>query len=104
MLNSIILYLHKGKLLIVIRTPKGFGRIQVKVKGYLNENWGYPFIAGFMVLLCCAAIFLAAGWTSLADATAICAYFALATGVFLQFTCLSKNRRKKEEAILDESS
>ena len=90
--------------MIVIRTPKGFGRIQVKVKGYLNENWGYPFIAGFMVLLFCAAIFLASGWASLAEAIAVCAYFALAAGIVLQLAYFYKNRRKNEGVILDGSS
>ena len=91
-------------IIIVTRTPKGFGRVQVKVKGYVKENWGYPFIAGFILLLFGAAIFLAAGWASLAEAIAVCAYFALAAGVVLQLACLSKNRGKNEGVVLDGSS
>jgi len=91
----------------VIRTRECLSRIQVKVKGYVKENWGYPFIAGFMILLFAAAVFLAAGGASLADlaeAIAVCAYFALAAGIVLQLAYFYKNRRKNEGVILDGSS
>jgi hypothetical protein len=93
----------------VIRTRECLSRIQVKVKGYVKENWGYPFIAGFMILLFAAAVFLAAGagWAPLAEAAeaiAVCAYFALAAGIVLQLAYFYKNRRKNEGGILDGSS
>ena len=88
----------------MIRTRECLGRIQVKVKGYVKENWGYPFIAGFMILLFAAAVFLAAGWASLAEAIAVCAYFALAAGIVLQLAYFYKNRGKNEGVILDGSS
>jgi hypothetical protein len=87
-----------------MRTQDCFCKVQVKIEGYVKENWGFPFIAGFMVLLVAAAAFLAAGWTSLADAIAVCAYFALVAGIIVQLVCFSKNKRKNEGVVLDGSS
>ena len=85
------------------RTKGCFSKVQVKIKGYVKENGGFPFIAGFMVLLFAAAALLAVGWASLADAIAVCAYFALAAGVVLQLACFGKNR-KNQGVVLDRSS
>jgi hypothetical protein len=87
-----------------MRTRECFSKVQVKIKGYVKGNWGLPLIAGFMVLLFAAAVFLAAGWASLADAIAVCAYFALAAGVVLQLACLSRNKGKNQGVVLDGSS
>ena len=59
-----------------------------------SGTWGFPFIAGFMVLLVAAAIFLAGGWAGMAETTADAAYFALFIGVVLQLACFGKNRLK----------
>ena len=55
-----------------------------------SGTWGFPFIAGFMVLLVAAAIFLAGGWAGMAETTAD----ALFIGVVLQLACFGKNRLK----------
>jgi hypothetical protein len=83
-------------LIIVKGRQKFIEKIQGSIKKYVKENWSFPFIAGFMVLLFAAAVFLAAGWASLADTTAICAYFSLVAGVLLQLVYFSKNRKEKE--------
>jgi hypothetical protein len=73
-------------------------KIMVKVKGYVKENWGSPFIAGFMLLLLSAAVSLSLGLSYLADAIAVYAYYALVAGVILQLACFLKYRKKVSEA------
>jgi hypothetical protein len=72
----------------------------IKVKGYVKENWGSPFIVGFMFLLIGAAVSLSVGLTSLANTIAVYAFYALVGGVILQLVCFFKYPRKDEgEAI-----
>ena len=77
-------------------TQNGLNKIMIKVKIYIKENWGSPFIVGFMLLLVVAAVSLSAGWSSLADTVAVYAYYALVAGVFLQLACFLKYRRKSD--------
>jgi len=78
----------------------GFNKIMFKVKGYIKENWGSPFIVGFMLLLIVAAVSLSAGLSSLADTVAVYAYYALAAGVFLQLASFLKYRGKSNEVAV----
>ena len=78
-------------------TKIGFDKIMLKVKGYIRENWGSPFIVGFMLLLVVAAFSLSAGLASLADTVAVYAFYALVAGVFLQFACFIKYRWKSDD-------
>jgi hypothetical protein len=71
---------------------RSYKQVRLVVKRYVKGNWGYPFIAGFIVLLFTAAVLLAVDWTSVAEFTATCAYFSLAIGVILQLVRLGKNR------------
>lgn len=72
----------------------------IKVKGYVKENWGAPFIAGFMFLLIGAAISLSVDLSSLADTIVVYAFCALVGGVVLQLFCFLKYPRKDErEAV-----
>ena len=73
--------------------------IIVKVTDYVKENWGLPFIVGFMALLLSAAVSLATGLSYWADLFSLYAYYALAIGVLLQLACLFKNRKKDKEAL-----
>ncbi len=68
-----------------------------KIKGYVRENWGAPFIMGFISLLLLAAVSLAIDLAVLADGIAIAAYFALVAGVFLQLVCFLKDNKKNGE-------
>jgi hypothetical protein len=77
-------------------TQNGLNKIMIKVKIYIKENWGSPFIVGFMLLLVVAAVSLSAGWSSLADTVAVYAYYALVAGVFLQLACFLKYRGKSD--------
>ena len=79
-------------------TQTGYSKIMVKVKGYVKENWGSPFIVGFMLLLLTAAVPLSAG-LSLADAIAVYVYYALVVGVVLQLACFLRYRKKIVEAV-----
>jgi hypothetical protein len=78
----------------VTELSKCFKQVKQVVMRHTNGNWGFPFIGGFIVLLCIAAVLLAAGWASVAEATATFAYLTLAVGVVLQLICLGKNRVK----------
>ena len=76
----------------------GIDKIKVKVEGYVKENWGSPFIVGFILLLVSAAVSLSEGLSSLADGIAVYAYYALILGVILQLVCFVKYREKVSEA------
>ena len=71
----------------------------LKVKGYVKENWGSPFIVGFMLLLIVAAVSLSAGLSSLANTVAVYAYYALVAGVFLQLASFLKYRGKSNDEV-----
>ena len=64
--------------------------IPVRVKEYVNENWGAPFIIGFMLLLMIAAVSLSMGLAALANDLAVYAYYALVVGVISQLFCYLK--------------
>jgi len=66
---------------------------------YFRENWGFPFIAGFLLFLFSSAFLLTAGFVNLAEQIANFAYFSLVLGVVLQLICFSKNRKKNGEAF-----
>ena len=66
----------------------------LRVKGYVRENRGAPFIVGFMLLLMIAAGSLSVGLDVLANAVAVCAYYVLVAGVVLQFVCFLKYGEK----------
>jgi len=77
----------------------GFDKIPVKLKGYVKENWGSPFIVGFMLLLVSAAVSLSEGLSSLADGIAVYAFYALIVGVILQLVCFVNYRDKVSGAV-----
>ena len=54
---------------------------------YVRENWGAPFVLGFMGSLLIAAVFLIMGLSWLAEAVGNVAYFFLVAGVVLQLLC-----------------
>jgi hypothetical protein len=78
-------------------TRNNMRNAMIKVKGYVKENWGSPFIAGFMLLLIIAAFSLSVGWSSLADTMAVYAFYALVGGVVLQLVCFLKYGNKASE-------
>lgn len=71
--------------------------VPVRVKGYVKENWGAPFIVGFMLLLMVAAASLSAGLAGLANAVAVYAYYALVVGVVLQLVCFLRYNKRNGE-------
>ena len=73
--------------------------IPFSVKGYFRENWGAPFILGFMVLLMSAAASLVMDLAYLANELSIYAYYALVVGVVLQLACFLKYNRKNGETV-----
>lgn len=64
--------------------------IVAKFRDYLRENWGAPFIIGFMLLLMIAAASLVVSLEFLANEVAIYAFYALVAGVALQLVCFLK--------------
>ncbi len=72
-----------------------------RVKIYIQENWGSPFIIGFMMLLLACAGLLMSSKSDLADAVAVCAYYALVIGIVLQIISFLRQNRK---AVLSHAS
>lgn len=70
-----------------------------KAKIYVKENWGSPFIIGFMFLLIVAASTLSTGLSSLADNVAIVGYYALIVGLVLQGVSWFRYGKKECEHI-----
>ena len=72
--------------------------IQIRAKEYVKENWGSPFIVGFIVLLLTAATLLSLGSSDWAEQIAVYAYSALVIGVVLQLVSYLKYKKSSEEA------
>jgi hypothetical protein len=62
-------------------------RFLVWARGYFRENWGAPFVLGFMFLLLVAVVLLIVGLKWTAEGVANYAYFVLVVGVVLQLVC-----------------
>ncbi|HGJ66018.1 TPA: hypothetical protein ENS27_11615 [bacterium] len=78
-------------------TNNGPNQIMAKIRSYIKENWGAPFIIAFMTLLLSSAVSLSAGSAQLADTIAIYAFYALVIGVVLQLACFLKYRKNLSE-------
>ena len=57
---------------------------------YVRENWGSPFITGFMIILLVVAASMVTGSEALVNELANYAYFVLVVGVVLQLVCFLK--------------
>jgi hypothetical protein len=66
----------------------GSHKILVELKGYIEKNWGFPFIVAFMILLSVTAFSLF--WEPYDSPFAVLAFYALVAGVLLQLICLLK--------------
>lgn len=73
-------------------------RVTVGARGYVKENWGAPFVVGFMALLMVAAVCLLMDFAVLANEVAVYAYYALVVGVVLQLVCVLKYRKREGES------
>jgi heme/copper-type cytochrome/quinol oxidase subunit 4 len=69
---------------ITVRIPIG------RLRRYLKENLGAPFVICFMVLLLAAALLLVNGAERAANEVAVYAYYSLVIGVVLQLVCFLK--------------
>ena len=77
---------------------RGFAKtISFRVKKYVRESWGAPFIVAFMLLLVVAAASLSMGLVDLANGAATAGYCALVVGVILQLVCFLKYNRRNGE-------
>jgi hypothetical protein len=81
-------------------TKNNFNSIQTIAKGYVRENWGSPFIVGFIFLLLTAAVLLSVGSSIWAESIAVYAYYLLVAGVVLQLVCYLKYKRTSVEEDL----
>jgi len=57
-------------------------KVSERLKGYLRENWGSPFIIAFTIILIAAAGYLCYGVESVANDIAVYAYYSLVIGFF----------------------
>jgi hypothetical protein len=81
--------------LAVLSVVRGFVlRFLSKARGYVRENWGAPFVVGFMGLLVVAAVLLILGLSWFAEAVGNVAYFFLVAGVVLQLLCFRRRGDK----------
>ena len=86
--------------LILVRFGVSILKFLGWMKGYFWENWGGPFVLGFMGLLIAAVVLLIWGLPWLAEAVGNVAYFSLVAGVVLQLVCFwraSKERNRGSE-------
>jgi hypothetical protein len=68
---------------------------RIKIKTYIKQNWGAPFIFVFMLSLVIAATLLATGLLILAEVVGDFAYFSLVAGVILQCSCFLRSEKKQ---------
>jgi hypothetical protein len=87
---------------LVVRVKVKRQRVD-RLKGYLKENWGAPFIVAFMAMLIACASALAYGNEALANEVAIYAYYLLVVGVALQLASFIREGRRKKSFHGDES-
>ena len=90
-------------IIILKKLSANFKQIVIQTKRSVRGNWGFPFIAGFILLLIVSAIQLAGRWVSVAEPIATCAYFTLVIGVVLQLVCLTKYKLKNGAAFNETS-
>ncbi len=69
--------------------------VYAKFKAYIKDNWGAPFVVGFIALLAFSTVYSTTS-QSLADALSISAYYTLVAGIVLQITCFWKSNKKGE--------
>jgi hypothetical protein len=68
---------------------------RIKLKTYIKQNWGVPFVFVFLLSLVIAAALLAAGLSIIAEVVGAFAYFNLVAGVILQFACFLRSKKKQ---------
>ncbi len=73
-----------------------------KVKEYIKDNPGAPFVIGFQLLLVVCAGLLIQGSSAIASEVATYAYLLLVVGVVLQFIAYVRYRNDSEEKHNDE--
>lgn len=71
-----------------------FGRFLSCARGFFRENWGAPFVLGFMGLLMIAVVLLILGFAWSAEIVGDFAYFSLVAGVVLQLVCFWRHGDK----------
>ena len=80
--------------LVALSGVRGFVlRFLVWARGYVRENWGAPFIVGFMGLLLTAVALLIVGLSWPAELVGDFAYFSLVFGVVLQLVCFCRGSK-----------
>jgi hypothetical protein len=88
----VLFYLKKGRpsIRVKYRGRDVTFKLSGRLRGYLRENWGAPFIIAFMAMSMTAAGYLCYGLESIANDIAVYAYYSLVVGVVLQFICYLK--------------
>ena len=68
-----------------------------RIRRYLKDSPGAPFIVGFQLLLFICAGLLIQGNSVMAGEVAVYAYYLLLAGVVLQLTSSVRSRKKEAE-------
>jgi heme/copper-type cytochrome/quinol oxidase subunit 4 len=73
-------------------------KVPAGARQYVKENWGAPFVVGFVALLMVAAVTLLMDFAVLANEVAVYAFYALVVGVVLQLVCFLRCGKKAGES------
>ena len=92
------LYCHINIISVRIMDDRYLKKFLISFKGYIEENWGLPFIGLCVLFLMAAAVCSLIGLSSLADSLVIYAYCVLIAGVILQLICFVKYRKKRDDS------
>lgn len=68
-----------------------------KIKRYLRENWGVPFVILFQTLLLLGGGLLIQGSSALANTIVTYSYYSLLIGIILQLISSAFDRRRKQK-------
>jgi hypothetical protein len=76
-------------------------RAMLRLRKFVYQNWGSPFIVTFMLLFLGSAVLLSMGFWDIANTTATFAFYSLLPGILLQLICFLKY---KNSLFKDEQS
>lgn len=68
-------------------------KIVLRIRRYLRENPGAPFIVAFQMLLLVCAGLLISGSSGIANEVAVWAYYSLVVGLVLQLVSFVRHNR-----------
>jgi hypothetical protein len=84
---------------IMLSDQKRRGHLMSIFNAYFRENWGAPFILGFIALIIVCAVLQLDGLPDSANSVAVYAYYLLVIGVILQIVSYIRDRNIGREKV-----